>query len=81
MSKSSLLPLVLLLAAPTLTAKQKVEIPDVITAATYVMVTTYDGECSAPTSYLKTARRWPRCNRKSRNGDATSWSIQPTSPT
>jgi len=48
MSKSSLLPLVLLLAAPTLTAKQKVEIPDVITAATYVMVTTYDGDVFSP---------------------------------
>jgi hypothetical protein len=35
--KGNLLPLVLLLAAPTLSAKEKIEIPDVITVAKYGM--------------------------------------------
>lgn len=48
MLKRNLLPFVLLLAAPTLGAKEKAAMPAVITNATYVMVTTYDGDALSP---------------------------------
>lgn len=48
MPRRSLLALVVLLAAQTLVAKDKVIMPEVIRNATYVFVTTYDGDIFSP---------------------------------
>ena len=48
MSRRSLLALVVLLAVPTLKAKDKTIMPEAIRNATYVMVTTYDGDVFSP---------------------------------
>lgn len=48
MFRRSLLALVVLLAVPNLTAKDKTIMPEAIRNATYVMVTTYDGDVFSP---------------------------------